>query len=141
MMNNYVSSIQILFHNERPIEPQAVKTLYASVGWWPERSEREIAEVLHNFPAVAAWDEQQLVGFVRAVTDGHFRAFIEDVVVHPRYQHTGIGQLLLRRLSEALLDIEIVTLFCEPALISFYEQQGFQVFPQQKVMHRKRFQQ
>jgi ribosomal protein S18 acetylase RimI-like enzyme len=136
-MSERVPSIQILFHNERPIDPLSVKTLYTSNGWWTERSEQEIAKVLNSFPAVGAWDEQRLVGFARAVTDGHFRAFIEDVMVHPQYQRLGIGHQLLNRLCEALRKIETISLFCEPDLITFYEQLGFNAYPLQRVMHRK----
>ncbi len=31
---------------ERPIDPQAVRELYSSVGWWPKRQVEDIGEIL-----------------------------------------------------------------------------------------------
>lgn len=53
-MSEHIRSIQILFHNERQIDPHSLRELYATLRWWPERSEQDIAEVLNNFPAVGA---------------------------------------------------------------------------------------
>ncbi len=130
-------SFEILLYQERAIDPQAVRKLYESVDWWPERQEQEIAEILRQYPTVGVWQGSRLIGFARAVTDHRFRAFIEDVVVHPEYQDRGIGRLLLARLLQELEQIDTITLFCRPELIPFYERQGFQVFPKQVVMHRK----
>jgi hypothetical protein len=37
-----MSIIETSLHQERPIDPQAVRSLYTSVGWWPERTEEQI---------------------------------------------------------------------------------------------------
>jgi ribosomal protein S18 acetylase RimI-like enzyme len=112
--------------------------LYASVGWWPLRTPEEIAQVLKDALAVGAWEGDHLVGFARVVSDHHFHAFIEDVAVQPRYQRRGLGRLLLTKLLDALSQIETMTLFCQQSLVPFYEEHGFQAFPSQMVMHRKR---
>lgn len=130
-------SIEVCLSHERSLDAQAVCSLYTRVDWWPLRTEQEMACVLCNHLAVGAWDADRLIGFARVVSDGHFRAFIEDVVVHPSYQRMGIGRVLLTKLIEALPHIETITLFCEPDLVPFYTQQGFQVYPSQRVMHRK----
>jgi GNAT superfamily N-acetyltransferase len=131
-------SFEIEFHRERPINPRAVRDLYSSEGWWPERQEQEIARVLSSDLAVGAWEGNQLVGFARVVSDQHFHAYIEDVVVRPDRQQMGIGSLLLTRLIEALQHIETISLFCQPELLRFYEHQGFRASSSQRVMHRKR---
>jgi GNAT superfamily N-acetyltransferase len=131
-------SFQIVSHQEQPIPPQAIQTLYASVNWWPERMEEEIASVLQQAPAIGAWDGERLVGFARAISDQRFHAYIDDVVVHPAYQRLGIGQLVLERLLRDLQHIQTITLFCHAELIPFYESSGFQAFPSQKIMHLRR---
>lgn len=133
-----MSTIKILFHRERPIDPQAIRSLYASVGWWPERTEEQIARVLRDDVAVGAWDADQLIGFARIVSDYSFHAYIDDVMVHPAYQREGIGKLLMTQILTALSHIETITLFCKSDLIPFYEAHGFRAFPSQMVMHRKR---
>lgn len=132
-----MSVVEIAFHHERPIAPQAVRMLYTSVDWWPHRTQEKLALLLKDALAVGAWEEDHLVGFARVVSDQHFRAFIEDVVVHPGHQQKGLGRLLLAKLLDALQEIETVTLFCQQSLVPFYEEHGFRAFPSQMVMHRK----
>lgn len=133
-----MSPIAIFLHQERPIDPQAVHSLYTSVGWWPERTEEQIAHVLSSNVAIGAWDADCLIGFARIISDHSFHAYIEDVMIHPTYQRKGIGGLLLTRLLNALPHVETITLFCQSDLVPFYEAQGFRAFPSQVVMHRKR---
>ncbi len=130
-------SFNIALYRERPIEPQEVRALYESVGWWPERGEHELATVLSSDLAIGAWDGERLIAFARVISDHHFHAYIDDVVVHPDYQRQGIGHQLLARLLEELQHIETITLFCKPDLVAFYEQLGFRAFPSQVVMHQK----
>ena len=115
-----------------------MRELYTNVGWWPMRTTEEIAQVLENALAVGVWKENQLVGFARVVSDQRLHGYIEDVVVHPNYQKRGIGKLLLAELLDRLSHFETVTLFWHRPLLPFYEEYGFQDFPSQAVMHRRR---
>ncbi len=132
-----MSAFEIAFHRQHPISAQAVRILYDSAGWWPERREEEITQILDSGPAIGAWDGELLVGFARAVSDHHFRAYIEDLIIHPNYRSMGLGRLLLTRLMEALEHVDTVSLFCDPELVPFYERNGFKFIPSQQVMHWK----
>ena len=77
---------------EQPICAEKIKKLYDSVGWWPERKEVDIEKMLKNSIAIGVWEENELVGFARVVSDGVFRAYIEDVVVHENVRNKGIGE-------------------------------------------------
>lgn len=133
-----MAGVEIAFHHERPIDPQAVRELYTSVDWWSLRTPEEIAQVLQDALAVGAWEGDHLVGFARVVSDQHFHAYIEDVAVQPDHQRRGLGRLLLTKLLAGLQGIETVTLFCHQSLVPFYEEHRFRAFPSQMVMHRKR---
>lgn len=133
-----MQTLEVASNKARPIDPEAVRQLYVAVGWWPERQMEDIALVLRAELAFGAWDGDHLVGFTRVVSDGRLRAFIEDVVVHPDYRRLGIGSQLLKSVVQALDHIEIVTLFCEPGLVPFYERHGFKARHSQVVMHRRR---
>jgi N-acetylglutamate synthase-like GNAT family acetyltransferase len=50
-------------------------------------------------PVISAWDEEKLIGFARATSDGIYRATIFDVVVDPDYRSLGLG----RKLVETIL--------------------------------------
>jgi len=126
----------LALHTQRPISPQAIRTLYDLVDWWPERSGEVIALVLKHGPAVGAWLDEELIGFARAVTDGKLRAYIEDVMVHPAHRRQGVGEQLLETLLAALAQIETISLFCEPALVAWYEQYNFRLRSAQRVLHR-----
>jgi ribosomal protein S18 acetylase RimI-like enzyme len=77
----------------------------------------------------------QLVGFARAVTDGVLRAYVEDVIVAPDRRGRGIGRAVLDRLLQELGPIPVVTLFCSPGLVRYYEASSF-IATRQVVMHR-----
>ncbi|MGG0219700.1 GNAT family N-acetyltransferase [Bacillus mycoides] len=122
-------------HHEQSISAQQIKMLYDSVGWWPERKEVDIQKMLKNSIAIGVWKENELIGFARVVTDGVFRAYIEDVVVHESVRNKGIGEKMLTMLLQEVSHIDIVSLFCGEKLIKFYGEQQFQV-TKQIVMHR-----
>ncbi len=109
--------------------------LYREAAWWPERTADQVGAVLRTCPAVGAWQGEQLIGFARAVTDGVLRAYIEDVIVAPGCRGSGIGQALIRRLADELRAIPVITLFCSPELVGYYENSSFSA-TRQVVMHR-----
>ncbi|WP_059174078.1 GNAT family N-acetyltransferase [Bacillus sp. FJAT-27445] len=129
-------SVQILTYSDRPIKAAEVMRLYKDAGWWPEREEHDIDLMLANGQSVGAWDGETLVGFARAVTDGKFRAYIEDVVVQTSHQRDGIGTQLVSRLLDDLTHIDVISLFCDRHLIPFYEKNKFRQSKSQFVMHR-----
>jgi len=131
-----INAYQIALHTERAIDAAAVRALYEAVHWWPDRQPAAIAAILGDAPAVGAWDGDRLIGFARAVTDGVFRAYIEDVVVEPAYRRRGLATQMLRRLLAALADIETISLFCGPDLAGLYERLGFKASKSQVVLHR-----
>ena len=98
----------------------------------------QIGAILERDDAVGAWDGERLVGFARALSDGHFHAYIEDVMVHPNYRRQGIADRLLRRLVDALADVDTLTLFCGADLVPLYERHNFRAFAKQTVLHRSR---
>ncbi|KEO84934.1 GNAT family N-acetyltransferase [Tumebacillus flagellatus] len=129
--------MDVKLHRERPIPPEGVLELYQNVNWWPERTPEDVARVLERDPACGVWDGERLVGFARAVTDDRVRAYIEDVVVHSDYRRQAVGQELLAVLLKELAHIDVVSLFCEPELVPFYEKNNFRRSRTQVVMHRK----
>lgn len=123
--------------SERPIKAIELMMLYHDANWWGERKEQDIDKMLNQEISVGAWNDDVLIGFARAVTDGKFRAYIEDVVLHTEFQKSGIGTKLVSKLLEELSHIDVVSLFCEEDLIPFYEKNNFKSSKSQFVMHRK----
>jgi hypothetical protein len=130
-------TIQIASHREAPIPAPAVRELYDEEGWWPERSTTDIEAVLESGPAVGAWDGQQLVGFARAVTDGRFRAYAEDVTVRASHRGSRCSVRLLDHLHSELSPVELVSLFCHKDVVALYREAGY-AFTEQEVGHWRR---
>lgn len=136
-MSANVTGVTIALHAQRPIPAEKLKTLFDSEPWWPERSVKDLREVLDDYPAVGAWDRDTLVGFARALTDFRFRANIEDVLVLKDYRNSNIGTQLANLLLQSLEDIDVITLFCRRKLASYYESLGFKEFTRQTVMQKR----
>lgn len=95
------------------------------VGWpnSPSPSAR-LAMLAGSYRVILARDEDHVVGFVTAVSDGVFAAFLPLLEVLPEYQHRGIGSELVHRMTASLSEMYIVDLVCDPELAPFYERLG-----------------
>ncbi|MFA1736249.1 GNAT family N-acetyltransferase [Lysinibacillus fusiformis] len=129
--------MQFLSFSERPIKGIELMMLYKDAGWWEERKEKDIENMLKQDISIGVWIDDNLIGFARAVSDGKFRAYIEDVVIHNEFQKAGIGTKLVSKLLDELSHIDVISLFCGEELISFYEKNNFKFSKSQYVMHKK----
>ncbi len=71
------------------------------VDWPSPPSLEKHLEILHGSYAVwLAFDHDQCVGFINAISDGLLYAFIPLLEVLPEYQKRGIGKELAKRMFE-----------------------------------------
>jgi GNAT superfamily N-acetyltransferase len=106
--------------------PRELQALFAHASWAQHRTIEGLETMLRLTGAgVTARSGGALVGFARALTDGAYRALIDDVVVDGTWQGRGIGRELVGRLLEQLSAVEEVRLVCGPELVPFYESLGF----------------
>ncbi|MBU3573474.1 GNAT family N-acetyltransferase [Priestia aryabhattai] len=107
------------------IEWSRMKDIYHSVGW-KNHDEEKIKKVFQSSNVVAiAYDENKIVGFGRALSDGVFNAAIYDVVIDKEYQNKGIGQKIIENLLAPLNDISCVHLVSTAGNEEFYKKAGF----------------
>jgi ribosomal protein S18 acetylase RimI-like enzyme len=66
----------------------------------------------------------ELVGFVTAITDGVFAAYIPLLEVLPSAQGHGIGRTLVQRMLARLQACYMIDLVCDEDVVAFYEQLG-----------------
>ena len=113
----------------RRIEPEQLMSLFLQAGWAKHRSMEGVRRILEGTSlTLGAWEGDRLVGFARAMTDGIYRALIDDVIVEESRRGTGIGSELMRRLIEKLADVEEVFLRCGEGVVPFYERHRFERF-------------
>jgi ribosomal protein S18 acetylase RimI-like enzyme len=100
------------------------------VGWPDPPSPQTHLELLRSSAHVVLAlhePDQQVVGFINAISDGVFMAFIPLLEVIAPYQGRGIGSELTRRLVSRLEDFYTVDVMCDPELQPFYEHLGFRM--------------
>lgn len=73
----------------------------------------------------SAFDDQKIIGFGRALSDGHYQSAIYDVVVLPEYQNQGVGKAIMEALLEKLPKNAPVLIFVSPGKQGFYRRFGF----------------
>lgn len=106
-----------------------VMRLYDSVEWSnytknPQMLKKAFA---HSLKIYVAYLEDELVGLIRAVGDGHSVVFIQDILVKPSLQHQGVGKALLKKMMEEYQDVYQMHLLTDnrPDTIAFYQSVGF----------------
>lgn len=73
---------------------------------------------------VFVFDEENLVGFGRAISDGEYQAAIYDVAVIPDFQGKGIGKMIIQTIVEKIPNCNFI-LYASPGKETFYEKENF----------------
>lgn len=127
--------ISLVLSTERPIDLVELERLCDAVGW-SRRPMRRVRKALEfSLLQVGLWRHDQrlpkLVGFARCTGDGVVEATVWDVAVHPLYQRVGLGKQLMIYVLDQLKELELdrVTLFADPEVVGFYEDQGWELEP------------
>ena len=109
--------------------PQSVTAEQLSgffVGWPAHPDPQTHLEILRRSHAVwLAFDGDQCVGFVNALSDGVFYAYVPLLEVLPGYQGKGIGQELMKRMLDSLSGMYAIDVVCDEAVAPFYDRMGF----------------
>ena len=73
-----------------------LEQLYSSVGWFAYTHDMDILEnaVNNSLSVITAWQDDKLVGLIRAVGDGVTILYIQDILVNPEFQNKGIGTII-----------------------------------------------
>jgi len=74
---------------------------------------------------ISAWDENNLIGISRCVTDFHYCCYLSDLAVDQKYQNQGIGKELQVQTQNQLGQKCKLILIAAPAANSYYQQIGF----------------
>ena len=75
---------------------------------------------------VTAWQDNQLVGVARSVTDFAFACYLSDLAVHEECQRMGIGKELIRLTQAELGPHCKIILLAAPAASEYYGPLGFE---------------
>jgi GNAT superfamily N-acetyltransferase len=88
------------------------------------RHQRHLAILRGSYRVVLALEDERVVGFVAALSDGVLCAHVSLLEVLPEYRGQGVGTELVRRVINALSDLYAIDVLCDPELQAFYERLG-----------------
>lgn len=92
----------------------------------PTNDKERIQKMFENSNLViTAWDNEQLVGVSRSVTDWVWSCYLADLAVRTGYKKSGIGKKLVELTKKAVGDQSMVLLLSVPTAMEYYPKIGF----------------
>ena len=121
-------------YKKSPPTWQEYSQLFSSTGWMQvlKISKTDLKRVFENtWYWITAYQDENIVGVGRLLSDGALYALICDIIVMPDQQNMGIGSEILTRLVKKCQQSNIrrVWLFAAPEKARFYEKHGFYIRP------------
>lgn len=107
---------------------EQLSDMYEKTWFTPNRSIKEINTMLDNSYLVLGFIvDGKLVGFCRAISDGVYKAFLFDVIIHDDYQNKGFGSKLVDIVlnHKKLANVGHIELYCPEKVTPFYKRLGF----------------
>ncbi len=125
-------------YKENTLTVEDFQELRTAVGWFkahPLLAERSVNGTLYS---ACAYAEGKTVGMARVIGDGGMTLYVQDVIVHPKYQGQGIGKKLMEFVMNYIKSsapegsILQVSLMASKGKEAFYERFGFISRPNEK---------
>ncbi len=104
-----------------------VIALYKANAWSSAEKPRQLLAALRNsHTLVTARVNGRLVGLGNAISDGHLVVYFPHMLVHPEFQHQGIGRAMMGALLERYADLHQKMLTADGDAVEFYKSMGFE---------------
>ena len=111
---------------------EEIRRLYTEVGWIAYTENMPALEhgYKNSLLVLAAYENDELLGIIRAVGDGYTVVFIQDILVFPDKQRKGVGTALLKAVLDRYPDVRQIELTTDNTekTVAFYKSIGFSEF-------------
>jgi len=86
-------------------------------------------ELMTSYFHISVYDDEKLIGYIDTVSNGVTDAYVQDLMVNPKYQGKGIGTELMNRTIAYLKKrkIYMISVVFEERLLPYYKRFG--IFP------------
>jgi GNAT superfamily N-acetyltransferase len=110
--------------NSNNIDWHRVTEILQQTGMAYYASEIQQRAFKNSFTVVFVFDDELLVGFGRAISDGEYQAAVYDVAVAPDYQGKGIGKIIMQTIISSTPNCNFI-LYASPGKEDFYKKEKF----------------
>jgi GNAT superfamily N-acetyltransferase len=120
----------IEFADDEVASIKELTELYEAVGWTSHSDDPDaLARAVDrsDFVITARTTDGDLVGLTRCLTDDVYACMVQDVLVHPDHQRTGIGSVMVGRCLRVYGHVQQVTVMSDgdAGVTAFYRSLGF----------------
>jgi predicted N-acetyltransferase YhbS len=127
--SNISTIMAITYQRDVPVDLEQFIALYQSCSLGARRplDDRSIAQQMqqHGNLTFTAWDNDQLVGISRSLTDFGYVCYLADLAIRDSHQRLGIGLELIRLTRSALGPRAMIVLIAAPQAVDYYPTIGF----------------
>ena len=119
--------MEIIYKTDAVPTAEKVIALYDKAGLpRPTKDPERIRKMYENSNViVTAWDNDQLIGVARSITDWVWCCYLADLAVDPGCQKGGIGKRLIELTKEKVGERSMILLLSVPEAMTYYPKVGF----------------
>lgn len=120
-------------YEERNVSLEEYQWLRKSVGWGDTDTTATKEGLENSLYSVAVVENGKVIAIGRVIGDGGLYFYIQDLMVHPDFQHKGIGSKIMSMLKGYIENNAkpgaFIALMAAKGLESYYKRFGFQPRP------------
>ncbi|MCD4819608.1 MAG: GNAT family N-acetyltransferase [Candidatus Cloacimonetes bacterium] len=127
--------MKIVYKTNNVLTGEEIIYVFNSVGW--NKNPENIVDAFLNSYYVTAYHNDTLIGFARAISDGHYYTGIYDVIVTLQYQKKGIAKEMMKMLLDKFKGTYFFLSYTAGNQ-GFYQKCGFENLPNGMWMDREK---
>lgn len=116
----------IFYTSEKNFSKNQIYKLFKSADWESaDYPDKLFNAVVHSETVISAWDNENLVGIMTAVSDGDMNVFFPYLLINEVYRAQGIGKTIVSMMMKRYRNYYRKVLVCDKEKSGFYEKNGF----------------